>query len=61
MKSSNVGLPMVNEEEGNITRSENGGDKKGFDSTLNMLEPSRHSQQVLLDLNELSPVDKLMN
>ena len=52
---------MVNEEEGNITRSENGGDNKGFDSTLNMLEPSRHSQQVLLDLNECSPVDKLMN
>lgn len=49
LKNSSSNLPTVHEE-GNITRSENGGDRMPqLDSTLNMLEPSRHSEQVLFD------------
>jgi primase-polymerase (primpol)-like protein len=58
VKTSSSNLPVV-QEEGNITRSENGGDRVNqLDSTLNMLEPSQHSGQVLFD--HANDVDKLM-
>ena len=58
LKTSNSNLPAIYEE-GNITRSENGGDRMPqLDSTLNMLESSQHSEQVLFD--QANDVDMLM-